>query len=196
MDLSEAVVATYRNTRHLPRVHVVQADLYRLPTRRVFDLIYSIGVIQHLPEPKAGFLSLAGDLKSGAAVFVWVYGKRQGLYRLVDWMRPVTTGLPAPVLYRLVFFLGALSHALFVQPYRLLHAVPFTRELAKKIPFSHYAEYPFRVSCADWFDRLSVPSTAYFGREEVEDWFRSGGLHDVQIVPRHPTGWRGIGVRR
>ena len=196
IDLSEAVVAAYRNTRQWPGVHVVQADLYNLPIRKVVDLIYCIGVIQHLPEPKAGFLALAESLKPGAAVFVWVYGRRRGLYRLVDWIRPLTVRLPSKVLYPLVFILAGLSHALFVYPRRLLRKLPPTRALAEKIPFSSYADYPFQVSCADWFDRLSVPSTVYFGREEVEDWFQSGDLEEVQIVSRRPSGWRGIGVRR
>lgn len=45
VDLSEAVAAAYQNTRHLPNVHILQADLYCLPFRDPFDLAYSIGVL-------------------------------------------------------------------------------------------------------------------------------------------------------
>ena len=59
VDLSNAVEAAYRNTRELPNVHVIQADIYHLPFAQPFDLAYSIGVLHHLPDPKAGFLALS-----------------------------------------------------------------------------------------------------------------------------------------
>ncbi|MFQ5874193.1 MAG: methyltransferase domain-containing protein, partial [Dehalococcoidia bacterium] len=49
VDISAAIDATRQNTRHLPNVHLVQADLYRLPFREgSFDFVYSIGVLPHL----------------------------------------------------------------------------------------------------------------------------------------------------
>jgi SAM-dependent methyltransferase len=52
VDLSEAVEVAYRNTRDLPNVHIVQADIYRLPLRPIFDYGLSVGVLHHLPIPR------------------------------------------------------------------------------------------------------------------------------------------------
>ena len=38
IDLSDAVEAAYENTRQLPNVHILQADIYHLPMLAPFDL--------------------------------------------------------------------------------------------------------------------------------------------------------------
>src|SRR2546426_12679790 len=60
VDLGPAVDAAAQNTADLDNVHVVQGDLTRPPFRPAsVDLIYSIGVLHHLPEPEAGFRALS-----------------------------------------------------------------------------------------------------------------------------------------
>ena len=67
MDLSEAVEAAYANTRDLSKVHVIQGNIYDPPLRPKFDLVYCVGVIQHLPDPAKGFSRLAEVLVQGAS---------------------------------------------------------------------------------------------------------------------------------
>src|SRR5205085_12165178 len=56
LDLSEAVEAARANTRDLPGAHVVQADIFHPPIRPgTLDFVYSIGVLQHLTDPRGGF---------------------------------------------------------------------------------------------------------------------------------------------
>ena len=129
-------------------------------------------------------------------MFVWVYGRRRGLYRLVDLLRRFTTGMSMPGLYRLSLGLNLLSFVLFSLPYKILRRLPGGRGVARKWPFTRYAELPLRVGQADWFDRLSVPSTVYFSREEVTDWYARTGLAEVEIQSRDGIGWRGLGHRR
>src|SRR5256885_13161902 len=51
VDLGPAVDAAAQNTADLDNVHVVQGDLTRPPFRlESVDLIYSIGVLHHLPR--------------------------------------------------------------------------------------------------------------------------------------------------
>ena len=65
--------------------------------------------------------------------------------------------------------------------------------LAAAWPFTRYADLPLRVGHADWFDRLSVPSTVYFSQADVEAWFDDAGLQDVVVQSRDGTGWRAVG---
>src|SRR5207302_7922580 len=64
VDLGPAVDAAAQNTADLDNVHVIQGDLTRPPLRpESMELIYSIGVLHHLPEPEAGFRALAPLLR-------------------------------------------------------------------------------------------------------------------------------------
>lgn len=193
MDLSEAVEAARANTAHHPRVHVVQGDIYHPPLKAGFDLIYCIGVMQHLPDPQAGFRRLAGLLHEGGAFFVWVYGQRQGLYRLIDVMRVVSTRLPLRLLYWVTGALNAVSHVCFSLPYKALRRLPGSGRLAAAWPFTRYADLPYRVGHADWFDRLSVPSTVYFSKEEIEKWYADADMRETAVQSREGIGWRGWG---
>ena len=56
VDLSAAVVKAAALCSQLPNVAIVQADLLDLPlTEKAFDLVYSIGVLHHTPDPRRAF---------------------------------------------------------------------------------------------------------------------------------------------
>lgn len=189
LDLSGAVETAYKNNRGNPLVHIIQGNIYELPLRKQFDLIYCLGVIQHLPKKEEGFRALARLRNKNTTLFVWVYGKRYDIYRLIDIMRPVTTRMPHKLLSAFCYLPATLQVLLFNVPYWILKRIPPLKETVTKIPYHRYAEYPFRHNVADWFDRLSVPLTAYFSREDLEKWFKNADIKDFTIIPRG-YGWR------
>lgn len=193
VDLSEAVEAARENTRHLPNVHLIQADIFHLPLReRSLDFIYSIGVLHHLPDPKRGFLNLIRLLKSRAPIFIWVYSRGRGRQiAAFNLMRTISTRLHLRILDPLCLGLAAGQWVLWIAPYRLLSRFRPTRGLAQRLPFTLYARYPFRVLHADWFDGLSVPLVNYYRREEIVEWFREASLERVRIDP--DWGGRALG---
>ena len=110
----------------------------------------------------------------------WVYGRRQGIYRIVDVMRHWTTHMSMSSLYRLTWVLNLMSYGAFCLPHRLLRAVPGLGSLARRVPFTRYAALPLRVGHADWFDRLGVPSTAW---ASSPTWRMRRGLFRVRAWP-------------
>ena len=88
VDLSDAVETAFAATRELPNAHIVQADIFNLPFARVFDYAFSVGVLHHLPDPRAGFKSLASKVKSGAHLSAWVYGAENNEW-ITRWVNPV-----------------------------------------------------------------------------------------------------------
>ena len=189
LDLSEAVEAARENTRHLANVHLVQGDIFNPPIRRrSLDFVYSIGELHHLPDPKAGFLSLGRLLKPDAPMFIWVYlrgrGRQIAAFTIV---RALSTRLPLKALNVVCFGLAAAQWVFVLAPYRLLRRFDTTRPLAERIPFTVYARYPFRVLHTDWFDGLSVPLVNYYRPEEIADWYRQGRYEQVRI----DSDWQG-----
>ena len=64
--------------------HLVQGDILRPPFKQdVFDTVYSIGVLHHLPNGASeGIQSLVPLVKNKGLFFIWVYGemKKNSLY--------------------------------------------------------------------------------------------------------------------
>lgn len=194
LDLSEAIEAARENTRHLSNVHLVQGDIFHPPIRRhCLDFAYSIGVLHHLPDPRAGFLSLARLLKPGAPFFIWVYLRGKGRQiKAFTAMRAVSTRLPLGLLNVVCLGLAAGQYAAFIAPHKLLRAIG-APGLADRIPFSLYARWPFRALHADWFDGLSVPIVNYYKPHEIAGWFRAGGFERVRIDPEPEWKGRALG---
>jgi SAM-dependent methyltransferase len=198
VDLSDAVEAAFRNTRDLPNVHVVQADILDLPFLNPFTLAYSIGVIHHLPVPSKGFQALASHLQPGGRVLTWVYGKEgnRWIELFVDPVRKnITSRLPRFVTRCLSMPPAVLLYA----GLKLLYGPAKTRPALKRcLPYSAYlcsiSGYTFAENFWNVFDQLVAPTAYYHSREEVESWFRTAGVEDATIEQHNGNSWRGTGI--
>lgn len=200
IDLSAAIDVSARNTAHLPRVTLAQADIYRTPLApESFDFVYAIGVLHHLPDPEAAFRCLAQLVKPGGVITIWVYSKHRRFTRwLLEFLRWVTVRLPHPVVKRLSWVAASLEWVGYIGPYRALSRLPFLGAWLQHwmVPrVKLYAGYPFQVSYADWFDRLAAPLRFYYDAPELQAWFERAGLEQVQVSPTGSYGWRALGVK-
>ena len=199
IDLSDAVEAAYENTRRLPNVHILQADIYHLPMLAPFDLFYSIGVLHHLPDPKQGFLSLVRHLRPGGRAVIWVYGKEGNWWieKIVNPVRIHFTSRVPKIVTRVLSLVLALPLYLAL---KLLYRPAKSRPWLKRLLFySEYlctiSDYSFAENFWNVFDHLVAPTAFYHSRAEIEDWFASAGLSEVQITQRTNNSWRGTGVK-
>ena len=195
VDLSHAVDAAARNLGEFSNVLLIQADIQQLPLLPVFDVAYTIGVLQHLRCPGKAIQALVNKSRPGGKFFSWVYGPRPRSYHLVvDGLRKFTVAFSPRALYGFTFILALLSFLAFVWPRRLLEHCGCS-SLGARIPFSHYARYPFRVSHADWYDRLSAPKTEYFSQDACEAMVAEAGLEAATVKSRPGGGWLLFGIR-
>ena len=72
VDLSEAVDLAFAATRGIENAHVIQADIYHLPLRAVFDYAFSVGVLHHLPDLRRIDGGSVVDLVDHAAAKLWI----------------------------------------------------------------------------------------------------------------------------
>ncbi len=198
VDLSPAVDAAFANAGHLENVHIVQADLFQLPLRqRSFDMVYSLGVLHHLPEPEAGFREILRYGKPGADVLVYLYWSlndeprwKRILLGLVTRLRQITTRLPFPLLRAFSWCVAVACEICLVAPYRLLRNTHW-KAFAETLPLKLYADFPFRVLYQDQFDRFSAPIENRYDREQVEGWFMRSRVENLEIL--RGAGWRAAG---
>lgn len=197
VDLGASIDVARRN---LPtRVLTVQADAEALPfAREAFDLVMSIGVLHHLPDPAGALRAIVPFARRGGYVHVYLYwtgqrGWHRTVLRLVTSVRHVTTRIPHRALHVLCYPLAAVLEAIFVTPHRLARRISRMRRLSANLPLKTYADYPFGVLVNDQFDRLSAPLERRYTASEVRRLLETMGLEDIEVIPNH--GWIGHGRR-
>jgi SAM-dependent methyltransferase len=199
VDLSDAIESTAENTRELPNVHLVQADVYHLPFKPgVFDFAYSIGVLHHLPDPERGYQSLLPIVKPGGSVFIWVYSKRRAVVNaILEAARAVTTRVPPKLQQGLSFTFAAVDWWV-IKAYQGLAGIPGVGRVMRKLPLPRlrlYTHYPFQVVYADWFDRFAAPIRFYYDEHDLTGWVSRARLRRTSISPTGLFGWRAYGER-
>lgn len=196
MDLSEAVESAQKNLEKFPLSHIVQSDIYKPPFQKKFDLIFSIGVLHHLPDPEGGFKSLVELSRKGGVVFVWVYGKEGRLFKLtvMEAIHSIAKHVPHAILYYLCFIPATIYHLTNLL-YLGLKKLGLNT-LAKFLSFQYYAQFPFRVKHADSFDFLSTQVNNYYTKEELKAWFDHANLPNATITNFNKRSWRGYAVKQ
>jgi len=197
---ADGVRAAHRNTSHLARAHVIEADIYNPPFRDgVFDLTYSFGVRHHLQKPMDAFKTLGLTVKPGGRLSIWVYGPRQGATLAVNNMvRGVTTDLTAPQLEGVSRAIARGLRLFSHTPYRILRHVPVARDVVSHLPVHDHHQWTFDVVVADVYDRLRIPVHHWFTGEELERMLTDDGYADVQVTRRvrNNETFRATGIRR
>jgi SAM-dependent methyltransferase len=182
IDLSQAVEAARELTAGLSGIAIVQGDLLRPPLeQRSFDHVYSIGVLDHTPDPRTAFLRLAALLKPGGRIAIWIYKReRPAVERIMNAHRAVSTRLPLGVLTlmsRLAAPLGGLKRQLMASRHRLVERVGVALHLLT-IGVSMHPDREVRV--CDTLDWYAPRYLSRHTREEVAGWFAAAGLIELQ----------------
>jgi SAM-dependent methyltransferase len=186
VDLSRAVNAARELTANLPGVSVVRADLLRLPfLAETFDIIYSLGVLDHTPDPRHAVHELARLLKPGGTLVVWVYERERLVVEWVmDIQRAISTRLPVSVLEllcRLTGPLGGLKRRLFASPRWFVQRIGVALHLVT-IGVSMHPDPEVRVcDTLDWYAPRFLSRHTF---DEVAGWFREAGLRDLVDLSR------------
>jgi len=193
-DYSSAVDACLKNNGPHPRLHVVQADIFRIPfPERSFDYVFCYGVLQHTPNPRGAFLHLVRYMKPGGKISVDCYRRT---FRLSRGFRPnrwsskylyrwLTARLPVGILRRIVEWY--VPRWLPVDDF--CGRIPVLRSVVPLlVPCWNYrgilplsAEQRKAWAVLDTFDALSARYDKPQRTEDIRSWFQEAGLADIDI---------------
>lgn len=200
VDLSEAADVAFANTRGLANAHVIQADLLRLPLKERFcDYAFSVGVLHHLPDPAAGFASLAGAVRPGGLLSVWVYGEENNewIARIVSPLRNrVTSRIPSWLLYLISMVLALPLWLVLTTVYRAAghSSMAWLRRYLFYYPYlSYICRFPYREVHHIVHDHLAAPVAHYLRREQVQAWYDAAGATESVVSWHNKNSWRGFG---
>ena len=199
VDLSDAVETAFAATRVLENAHIVQADIYHLPFPRVFDYVFSVGVLHHLPDPAAGFRSLSATVKPGGHLSAWVYGAENNEW-ITRGINPLREKFSSKIDQRALLQLSKFPTALMYLATKLVYG-PLNRSDAGAKVARHlfYNDYLNAISKFGWreqhtivFDHLVAPTSHYIHRDEFEAWWSAINAEDVTIGWHNKNSWRGF----
>lgn len=187
-DYSNAVDACLANHGLLSNLHVIQADIYRVPfAKESFDKVFCFGVLQHTPDVRGAFLKLAEYIRPGGKIAVDVYPDtlKARLHYPRYLLRPATKRLSPPFLYTIVERAVRILLPISIGMKR----IPLVgRYLYAIIPVANYwGELPLNNgmlrewSIIDTFDWLACWYDQPQKASTLRTWFQEAGLIHVEI---------------
>jgi SAM-dependent methyltransferase len=178
VDLSTAVEAAHLNLGERPNVHFVQADIFQLPFKeKIFDNIFSIGVLHHTPDTRKAFNSLIPILRPNGEIAIWVYSRHSELRKISDTLRKGTVKMPR----KLLFYASTVAIPLYyLKPLRLIFQGAFRICMHRN----------WRWRWLDTFDYFSPRYQWKHTYPEVFSWFQEAGLSEITPLPA-PVSMKG-----
>jgi SAM-dependent methyltransferase len=174
LDFSSAIEATAETVRRFDNVHPVQGNLLEPPFRPgTFDFVYSIGVVQHTPDPRKVVHNLVEMTRQGGEFCLTIYARRPWTKLNAKYLiRPITSRLPQE---RLLAAIEAAMPVVFPVTdglFRLPMLGPLARFL---IPVANYVEKAdftrqqrYDEAVLDTFDMLAPKFDQPMTAAEVE----------------------------
>lgn len=166
------------------RITYLQCRGEELPAEPLQDVIVSIGVLHHIPEPEPVVSAAYRALRPGGKILVWLYGwEGNSTYlSLVLPIRAVTVRLPH-------FLLAPLCHGL-----NLLLTCYIGLARFFPLPLHRYmTEVLGRFSKGKRYlviyDQLKPAYAKYYKEHEARRLLEDAGFKDVKLHHRHGYSW-------
>lgn len=154
-----SIEAAKKNLEQFPQASVKFSSIYDIDYLNKFDIVFSIGVIHHLGNPKLALQKLFQAVKPGGKMLIWVYGyeNNEWVVKYINPIRKITSRLP---LWLVHFVTYIFSVPLYVYLKLFPHSSKYLK-LLKKFSFRHIH--------LTVFDQLIPKIANYWKKSEVEN---------------------------
>ncbi len=206
LDISQSVEVARARTRMRPNVCVLHGDILHLPfDGPTFDAIFSSGVVHHTGDAHQAFSKLAGLLKPGGIIGIYIYAVKPLVREMSDIeIRKSTVKMTYQEAYEFSDQISRLGRA--------FSKIKTSVVIEKDIPLLGIkkGEYKLQKFMYDhlircwWNDKLDLefanlqnvdwfhPTFAsHHTREEILQWFSESGLTINKFL--QPKGWETSG---
>ncbi len=176
--------------RHGARVRPLRCCGDELPATGDLDMVFSIGVLHHIPEPEPVVRAAHRALRPGGRLAVWLYGREgNALYlAVVQPLRALTRRLPHRVLAAVSWLLDVpLVAYIALCRYAPLPLRGYMREVMARLEPAHR-----RLTI---YDQLNPAHAKYYSRREAEQLLLGAGFTDLRVHHRHGYSWALIGTK-
>ncbi|MFH0798848.1 MAG: class I SAM-dependent methyltransferase [Pseudomonadota bacterium] len=173
------VAAAKSNLEGFSNCEVAFRSIYDIDFQDRFDIVFSIGVVHCLADPRRALENLVRALKRGGALIVYVYAYEgnETYVKLFDPLRIHLTSRMPPMLNHLL----AKMLACILKLYLLF---PNKEEY-----FRHLQQMPFRNVEGIVFDQLIPSICHYWKRDEVLGLTEGLPLKNIRLVHCNDMSW-------
>jgi SAM-dependent methyltransferase len=186
-DASREALQVARRNIHAPNVSFVESTPDNLPyPDGYFDLIFSLGVLHHVPDTKGAIRSLASKLSPGGTFLLYLYyafDNRplwfKAIWRVSDWLRRLIRSLSFPLRY-------TLSQIIAICVYWPMARAAKYLPVPVSWPLKIYAHRSFYVMRTDALDRFGTRLEKRFTRQQIIAMLESAGLQDICFSNSEP----------
>lgn len=201
VDLGDSVLSARSNMRDSQADwEVLQGDLTQFESAG-FDLVYCIGVLHHLKQPRSGFEAVVRNTRPGGRFHCWVYAREgNGVVRLVvEPMRRIACKLPWWTTKYLLATPAVVPYFLYAKFLSMVTSggTKRLRSLFAKLPLFEYSLWIARRDFAFFrhvaFDQLVTPQTCYIPEREIREWLRTHPAVDpgsTYVIFRNGNSWK------
>jgi SAM-dependent methyltransferase len=186
MDVLKANTSSFAQ-----RITYLRCRGEELPAEPLQDVIVSIGVLHHIPEPGPVVSAAYRAVKPGGKILIWLYGweGNAAYLSMVLPVRAVTTRLPH-------FLLAPLCHCL-----NLLLTCYIAVAKYLPLPLHRYmTEVLGRFSKSKRYlviyDQLKPAYAKYYKQHEVRKLLEDAGFCDAKLHHRHGYSWTAVASKR
>lgn len=169
-----------------PSVKIEERSAYSLGYKDQFDIVFSIGVIDHLEFPEQAIAEMTRAATPGGKVLIWVYGleNNKWIVKLHDPLRrAIFSRLPIGVVHHLSLYPAALVWAAV----RLGFARIEYFRLVRRMQFANLRSIVF--------DQMLPRTAHYWPRETVGLMMSNAGLENVELIWVNQISWSAIGTK-
>lgn len=193
VDPSSAVFIASKMLKDLSNVRVTQCDVDSLPfADNSFDLIFSLGVLHHIPDTAAAIQTAVKKLKPGGKFLLYLYYRFDNrgilfrtLFSISDVIRKVICRLPHKLKVILCDIIAAVVYLPLVS---IARCVKFLggKKVYAKLPLAYYVNKSFYIMRNDALDRFGTPLEQRFSREEIRLMLENAGMNHIRFSPNEP----------
>ena len=200
IDPSVAIEVARKNLSSLGNCELHQVGVDHIPLGdQSMDFGYSLGVLHHIPNTRAGLTACVSKLKRGAPFLLYLYYAFDNrpvwfrmLWQVSDWVRKVVSRMPHGLRYAISQVIAGLVYWPLARAAKLLKMFGVN---VTNFPLTAYRDCGFYVMRTDALDRFGTRLEQRFTKLEIKRMMESAGLENIRFREETPF-WCAVGYAK
>jgi len=184
----KSINVAIENLKKFENATIQKMSIYDIDIKNKFDIVFSIGVIHHLENPKKGIKNLVKILKPGGTILIWVYSYEgnEWIKKFLSPVREVITSKIPITLLHYITYMVSIPFFLYLKLFK-----------SNNLYFQQISKFLFSHLHSIIFDQLLPEIAHYWTKEEACSLLKQVDLKEVSIHrPPNGMGWTVIGKKR